>query len=144
MRLSLLASLCAAWIALPLSARAAEPVSPFSMTGVADNGDTVELHFDGAPSRSATLVIKGDKTGFAPKSFPCSYEIEPVPRGALESPIVKITLADRQIMTIACDPLSDNCHASGYPTVNGTSFSILWQIKRAPAKTLQARSTASK
>ncbi|SIT50167.1 conserved hypothetical protein [Paraburkholderia piptadeniae] len=112
------------------------------MTGVADNGDTVELHIDSSPSKSATILIKGDRTGFPPKSIACSYELEPIQKGALESPIVKIKFNDRQTMTIACDPLSDNCHADGYPTIGGTSFSILWRINRTDAQSVRVKTRA--
>lgn len=101
------------------------------MTGNADSGDSVELRFDSPPSKTATLLIKGDRTGSAPKTIPCTYELEPIRKGALESPIVKIRFNEKQTMTIACDPLSDNCHADSYPTVGGTSFSVLWHITRA-------------
>jgi hypothetical protein len=127
------------WITLPLSAVASEAIATFSLSGVADTGDAVELRF--APSSSATLVIKGNRTGAAPRSIPCSYEIEPVARGALENPVVRITFGDKQSMTIACDPLSDNCHADRYPTVSGTSFSMLWRIQRSSA---HGRSTVTK
>jgi hypothetical protein len=131
MRISLLACLSAALFALPLVSIAVPSSVPVSMTGSADSGDTVELRFDSPPSKTATLLIKGDRTGSAPKTVPCTYELEPIQKGALESPIVKITFNDKQTMTIACDPLSDNCHADGYPTVGGTSFSVLWHITRA-------------
>ncbi|OYD76161.1 UNVERIFIED_ORG: hypothetical protein BDU10_1233 [Burkholderia sp. CF145] len=131
MRISFLACLSAALFALPLTSIAVPSSVPVSMTGSADSGDTVELRFDSPPSKTATLLIKGDRTGSAPKTVPCTYELEPIQKGALESPIVKITFNDKQTMTIACDPLSDNCHADGYPTVGGTSFSVLWHITRA-------------
>ncbi|PTB30347.1 hypothetical protein C9I56_03010 [Paraburkholderia caribensis] len=131
MRISLLACLSAALFALPLASIAVPSSVPVSMTGSADSGDTVELRFDGPPSKTATLQIKGDRSGSAPKTIPCTYELEPIQKGALESPIVKITFNDKQTMTIACDPLSNNCHADSYPTVGGTSFSVLWHITRA-------------
>ncbi|MFP3644397.1 hypothetical protein [Paraburkholderia sp. SIMBA_054] len=131
MRISLLACLSAALFALPLVSIAVPSSVPVSMTGSADSGDTVELRFDSPPSKTATLLIKGDRTGSAPKTVPCTYELEPIQKGALESPVVKITFNDKQTMTIACDPLSDNCHADGYPMVGGTSFSVLWHITRA-------------
>ena len=131
MRISLLACLSAALFAPPLASIAAPSSIPVSMKGSADSGDSVELRFDSPPSKTATLLIKGDRTGTAPKAVPCTYELEPIQKGALESPIVKITFNDRQTMTIACDPLSNNCHADSYPTVGGTSFSVLWHITRA-------------
>ncbi|WP_240057154.1 hypothetical protein [Paraburkholderia azotifigens] len=143
MRISLLTCLTAALLASSLSTIAAESTAPFSMTGVADNSDSVELRFDGPSSKSAKLLIKGDRTGFPPKTVPCSYELEPVQRGALESPIVKITFKDKETMTIACDPLSDNCHADRYPTVAGTSFSMLWHIKRHQARSTRRVSLTS-
>ncbi|WP_239482848.1 hypothetical protein [Paraburkholderia sp. C35] len=151
MRTTLVACLSAALFALPLTeakaaaavAAAAQPLAPISMTGVSDTGDTVELRFDALPSKSGTLTIKGDRSNSPAKSFPVSYELEPVAKNALESPIVRITFDNHQKMTIACDPLSDNCHADGYPTVGGTSFSILWHITRADTKTAQARTHAS-
>jgi hypothetical protein len=130
MRISLLACLSAALFALPLASIAVPSSVPVSMTGSADSGDTVELRFDSPPSKTATLLIKGDRTG-SPKTVPCTYELEPIQKGALESPIVKITFNHNQTITIACDPLSDNCHADSYPTIGGTSFSVLWHITRA-------------
>ncbi|WP_353552978.1 hypothetical protein [Paraburkholderia terrae] len=141
MRTPLLACLSAALFALPLASNAVPSSVPVLMTGSADSSDTVELHFDSPPSRTATLLIKGDRTGSLPKTVPCTYEIEPIQKGALESPIVKITFSDRQTMTIACDPLSNNCHADSYPTVGGTSFSVLWHITRAD---MQAANTKAR
>ena len=131
MRTSFLACLSAALFALPLASIAVPSSVPVLMTGSADSSDTVELRFDSPPSKTATLLIKGDRTGSPPKTVPCTYELEPIQKGALESPIVKIMFNDRQTMTIACDPLSDNRHADSYPTVGGTSFSMLWHITRA-------------
>jgi hypothetical protein len=122
----LLILLCAA---LPLCAFAG-PVARFSMTGLADTGDPVELHFGDPATRDSVLIVKGEKTGSANRSFPFSYDIEPARSGALESPIIRITFGDKQQMTIACDPLSDNCHADSYATVGGVSFSMLWHINR--------------
>lgn len=146
MRTPLLTCLSAALFALPLAtiaAPAAQPIAPVSMTGVSDTGDTVELRFDATPSNAATLLIKGDRTGSPPRSFPVAYELEPIQKGALESPVVKLTFKDRQTMTIACDPLSDTCHADSYPTVGGTSFSILWRITRGDTQTAQTRAHSS-
>ncbi|WP_241024124.1 hypothetical protein [Burkholderia sp. Ac-20365] len=143
MRTPLAACLSAALFALPLSAIAAQPIAPISMTGVTDTGDTAELRFDATPSNAATLLIKGDRTGSPPRSFPVSYTFEPIQKGALNNPIVKITFNDKQTMTIACDPLSDNCHADSYPTVGGISFSILWRITRADTQTAQTRAHTS-
>ncbi|BCF98040.1 hypothetical protein PPGU19_026090 [Paraburkholderia sp. PGU19] len=139
MRISLLACLSAALFALPLVSIAVPSSVPVSMRGSADSGDTVELRFDSPPSKTATLLIKGDRTGSAPKTVSCTYELEPIQKGALESPIVKITFNDRQTMTIACDPLSDNCHADSYPTVGGTSFSMLWHITRADVQSAHTK-----
>jgi hypothetical protein len=139
MRTSLLTCLSATLFALPLASIAVPSSVPVSMTGIADSGDTVELRFDSPPSKAATLLIKGDRTGSAPKTIPCKYELEPIQKSALESPIVKITFNDRQTMTIACDPLSDNCHADSYPTVGGTSFSIRWHITRADVRSAHTK-----
>jgi hypothetical protein len=139
MRTSLLACLSAALFALPLTSIAVPSSVPVSMTGSADSGDSVELRFDSPPSKTATLLIKGDRTGTAPKTIPCTYELEPIQKGALESPIVKILFNDRQTMTIACDPLSDNCHADSYPTVGGASFSMLWHMVRADVQVANAK-----
>ncbi|CAG9241457.1 hypothetical protein [Paraburkholderia caribensis] len=141
MRISLLACLSAVLFALPLASIAVPFLAPVSMTGSADSGDSVELRFDGPPSKTATLLIKGDRTGTAPKTIPCTYELEPEPiqKGALESPIIKITFIDKQTMTIACDPLSDNCHADSYPTVGGASFSMLWHIVRADVQVARTK-----
>ena len=145
MKSSCVVALSAALFALPLSSIAAEPAAPFSMKGVSDRGDTVELRFDAPGARTAMLVIKGDRTGMPAKSVPCSYEIEPVrTSGTLDNPVVKLTFADRQTMTIGCDPLSENCHASGYPTVNGTTFSMLWRIQRADPQSVHAKGLARK
>ncbi|AUT60253.1 hypothetical protein [Paraburkholderia terrae] len=141
MRTSLLACLSAALFMLPLVSIAVPSSVPVSMTGSADSGDTVELRFDSPPSKTATLLIKGDRTGSAQKTVPCTYELEPTQKGALENPIVKITFNGKQTMTIACDPLSDNCHADSYPTVGGTSFSVLWHITRAD---MQAANTKAR
>ncbi|TCG03619.1 hypothetical protein BZM27_47005 [Paraburkholderia steynii] len=139
MRTSFLACLSAALFALPLASIAVPSSVPVVMTGSADSSDTVELRFDSPPSKTATLLIKGDRTGSAPKTIPCTYELEPGQKGALESPIVKITFNNKQTMTIACDPLSDNCHADSYPTVGGTSFSVLWHITRADVQVARTK-----
>ncbi|GJH02928.1 hypothetical protein [Paraburkholderia terrae] len=135
MRISLLACLSA----VPLASIAVPLLAPVSMTGSADSGDSIELRFDAPPSKAATLLIKGDRTGTAPKTIPCTYELEPIQKGALESPIIKITFNDKQTMTIACDPLSDNCHADSYPTVGGASFSVLWHIVRADVQVARTK-----
>jgi hypothetical protein len=124
--------------ALPLYAFAEPPVARFSMTGLADTGDPVELHFGDPASHDSVLVVKGEKTGSANRSFPISYEIEPTQSDALESPVVKVIFSNKQQMTIACDPLSDNCHADTYTTVGGISFSMLWHINRALPSTAAA------
>ncbi len=145
MKTSLVVQLGAALFALPLSSFAVEPAAPFSMTGVSDRGDTVELRFDAPDRQTARLLIKGDRTGTSAKTVPFSYEIEPVQKsGTLDNPVVKLTFADKQTMTIACDPLSDNCHADGYPTVSGTTFSMLWRIQRAEPQSGHARALARK
>jgi hypothetical protein len=145
MRPSLVVQLSAALFALPLSSIAAEPVASFSMTGVSDRGDTVELRFDAPDARTARLLIKGDRTGTPAKTVPCSYEIEPVQKsGTLDNPVIKIRFADNQTLTIACDPLSDNCHADSYPTVSGTTFSMLWRIQRADPQSFHAKGLARK
>ncbi|WP_240057156.1 hypothetical protein [Paraburkholderia azotifigens] len=143
MKSSYVVALSAALFALPLSSIAAEPAAPFSMTGFSDRGDTVELRFGARDAQTARLVIKGDRTGTPAKTVPCSYEIEPVQKsGTLDNPVVKITFADKRTMTIACDPLSDNCHADGYPTVSGTTFSMLWRIQRTEPQSGHARALA--
>ncbi|CAD6542307.1 hypothetical protein ACFQ3P_20775 [Paraburkholderia sabiae] len=145
MKTSLVVHLGAAVFALPLSSIAAEPSAPFSMAGVSDRGETVELRFDAPSARTARLLIKGDRTGATAKTVPCSYEIEPVQKsGTLDNPVIQIRFADNQKLTIACDPLSDNCHADGYPTVSGTTFSLLWRIQRADPQSVHAKGLARK
>ncbi|SOE64355.1 hypothetical protein SAMN05446935_2453 [Burkholderia sp. YR290] len=68
-----------------------------------------------------------------------AYELEPIQKCALKSTVVKITFNNKQTMMIACDPLSDNCHADGYPTVGGTSFSVLWHITRADVQSAHTK-----
>ncbi|CAG9213220.1 exported hypothetical protein [Paraburkholderia sabiae] len=143
MKTSLVVHLGAALFALPLLSVAAEPGAPFSMTGVSDRGDTVELRFDAPSARTARLLIN-DRTGTAARTVPCSYEIEPVKSGTLDNPVIKIRFPDNQTLTIACDPLSDNCHADGYPMVSGTTFSMLWRIQRADPQSVHAKRLARK
>jgi hypothetical protein len=121
-----------AW-ALPVSAAtdAEVPSSMMSMAGVADTGDQIELRFEPAPSHHAQLVVKGNRTGKTPGTFPVTYEEIPASTQQMGNPIVIISFSNGKKMTIVCDPLSNLCHADSYPTFDGLSFSISWSVTRA-------------
>ena len=117
------------FLTLAGSALAGLYAKPVVMTGENQMGDTAELRFDPSPSHTGTLVLLGDRTKTPQQTFPFVYEI-PDKRATQSSPTVNITFADKQTLSISCDPLAENCESAGYVTVGGSTFSILWVIAR--------------
>ena len=102
----------------------------FTMTGLTQSGDTAELRFDPVSSAAGKLVILGDRSNTKPQTIAFSYQFVPGTPGATGVPTVQITFADKQSLTIFCDPLSDNCRSTDFITEDGTTFALLWRIAR--------------
>jgi hypothetical protein len=100
------------------------------MTGLTDAGDTAVLRFDSAPSQTGQLTIIGGQTHLAIKTLPLKYRLLPKDAKVLGDPQVQITFADKQSLTIFCDPLSNNCRSEDLITEDGVTFALLWHIDR--------------
>jgi hypothetical protein len=102
---------------------------PVVMTGVNQMGDTAQLRFDPAPAHTGTLVLLGDRTKTPQQSYPFVYDI-PDKQPDSTSATVNLTFADKQTLSISCDPLAEHCRSAGYVTEGGSTFSIMWKIAR--------------
>lgn len=102
----------------------------FSMTGLTQSGDTAVLHFDPVAAAAGKLVILGDRSNTKQQTIAFSYRFVPGTPGAKGDPTVEITFADKQSLTIFCDPLSDNCRSTDFITEDGTTFALVWRIAR--------------
>ena len=116
-------------LALTGHAFAASYPKPVVMTGENQMADTAELRFDPAPAHTGTLVVLGDRTKTPRRTYSFVYDV-PDRQPAGTDPIVNLTFADKQTLSISCDPLSNNCNSAGYLTEGGSTFSILWKIAR--------------
>jgi hypothetical protein len=101
---------------------------PTVMTSETQLGDNVELRFDPTPANTGALVVV-DKTSHAvslKRAF--SYDVKGGKLTAAQGSTVDLHFADGQTLTIACDPLSENCSSSDFLTEGSDTFSISWVI----------------
>jgi hypothetical protein len=103
---------------------------PIVMTSETQLGDDAELRFNPAPANTGELVVM-DKTAHAVSlTRPFSYDVEGVDHTAPRGSTVDLHFSDGNGLTIACDPLSENCRSSDFLTEGPDTFSISWVIKR--------------
>jgi hypothetical protein len=103
---------------------------PIVMTSETQLGDDAELRFNPAPASTGELVVM-DKTAHAVSlRRPFFYDVEGVNHTAPRGSTVDLHFDDGNGLTIACDPLSENCRSSDFLTEGPDTFSISWVIKR--------------
>jgi hypothetical protein len=118
----------AAAMSLPLSALAGNFRTPIVMDGTTQTADTAELRFDPTPSNTGVLIVLGDHSGTARRTYQFVYDVpekQPDPTARR----VNITFADKTTLSISCDPLSDNCRSLDYVVKGANTFSLMWKIE---------------
>jgi hypothetical protein len=118
-----------AWTLMSANAFASGYARPIVMTSETQLGDDVELRFDPTPADTGELVVV-DKTSNAVslmRTF--SYDVKGGKLSAARGSTVDVRFHDGNALTIACDPLSENCRSSDFLTEGPDTFSISWVIK---------------
>jgi hypothetical protein len=123
----------AAWMLMSANVFASGYAQPIVMASETQLGDDAELRFDPTPANTGELVVVDKTTKAVSLKRPFSYDVKGgtpnmprTPRGAT----VDLRFSDGNALTIACDPLSENCRSSDFVTEGSDAFSLSWVIKQ--------------